>query len=112
VRARARYSANCWALALRCGTMSWKHRRLAGDRAYVRSWINKRAAVQQTTTERQRRREAFTTTDLRLRDGPDANSQQIGLAEGGSRVRILSENNNWCQVDISSTLVPRPIRVS
>jgi len=44
--------------------------RIGGDRAYVRSWINKRAAVQQTTTNGNVGREAFTTTDLRLRDGP------------------------------------------
>jgi len=80
---------------------------LVATGAYVRSWINKRTTTQQQQQNGNVGREAFTTTDLRLRDGPDANSQQIGLAEGGSRVRILSENNNWCQVDILEHARPK-----
>jgi len=81
---------------------------LVATGAYVRSWINKRAAVQQqTTTNGNVGREASTTTDLNLRDGPDFNSQQIGLAEGGSKVRILGENNNWCQVEILDHARPK-----
>ena len=80
---------------------------LVATGTYVRSWISKRVAQQQTTPNGNVGREASTTTDLRLREGPDPNSQQIGLAEGGSKVRILSENNNWCQVDILDHARPK-----
>jgi serine/threonine protein kinase len=45
-------------------------------------------------------REGVTTTDVNLRAGPSSSSQAIGLAETGSRVRVLSENNNWYEVQI------------
>jgi serine/threonine protein kinase len=71
--------------------------------AYVRSVINKRAAQQQqTTTPTIIGREAWTITDLNLRDGPNPTSNQIGLAEAGSRVRVVNVNssNNWCEVQV------------
>jgi len=71
--------------------------------AYVRSLINKRAAQQQQQPNNGIvGREASTTTDLRLRDGPNKANNQIGLAEAGSRVRIVSvsSSNNWCEVDV------------
>jgi serine/threonine protein kinase len=71
--------------------------------AYVRKLINRRTAQQQQqppTTPSLVGREALTITDLNLRDGPNPTSDQIGLAEAGSRVRILNVNssNNWCEV--------------
>jgi serine/threonine protein kinase len=45
-------------------------------------------------------REGVTSTDVNLRAGPSSSSQAIGLAETGSRVRVLSENNNWYEVQI------------
>lgn len=72
--------------------------------AYVRSLINKRAAQQQQqqTTNGIVGREASTTTDLRLRDGPNQANNQVGLAEAGSHVKILNVNNsnNWCEVEV------------
>jgi len=75
---------------------------LVATGAYVRSLINKRAAQQQQTTNGIVGREALTTTDLNLRDGPNPTNDQIGLAEAGSRVRILnvSNSNNWCEVQV------------
>ena len=72
---------------------------LTATGAYVRSWINQRRA-QQTATTTIVGREALTTTDLNLRDGPNPTNDQIGLAEAGSRVRVLSvsNSNNWCEV--------------
>ena len=72
---------------------------LAATGAYVRSWINQRRA-QQTATTTIVGREALTTTDLNLRDGPNPTNDQIGLAEAGSRVRVVnvSNSNNWCEV--------------
>ena len=45
-------------------------------------------------------REGVTTTDVNLR--PDASSANpaIGLAENGSRVKVLSVNNNWYEVQV------------
>jgi serine/threonine protein kinase len=43
-------------------------------------------------------REAVTTTDLNLRSDPSPVNDRIGLAEQGSRVRILSASSNWCEV--------------
>ena len=76
---------------------------LVATGAYVRSLINKRAAQaqpQQTAPPSLVGRDALTTTDLNLRDGPDKNNSLIGLAEAGSKLRVLSTNNNWCEVQI------------
>lgn len=78
--------------------------------AYVRSLINKRAAQQQQQPNNGIvGREASTTTDLRLRDGPNQANDQIGLAEAGSRVRIVnvSSSNNWCEVDVLQHARPK-----
>ena len=45
-------------------------------------------------------REGVTTTDVNLRNGPGTSNQAIGLAEVGSRVKVLSENNNWYEIQI------------
>jgi hypothetical protein len=69
--------------------------------AYVRKWIKARTpATEQTPPTGIVGREALTTTDLNLRDGPNVSNNQIGLAEAGSKVRVLSLNNNWCEVQV------------
>ena len=40
----------------------------------------------------------MTTTDLNLRSDPSPVNDRIGLAEQGSRVRILTASSNWCEV--------------
>lgn len=45
-------------------------------------------------------REGVTTTDVNLRPGPNATSTAIGLAEFGSRVKVLSIDNNWYEVQV------------
>jgi serine/threonine protein kinase len=45
-------------------------------------------------------REGTTTTDVNLRPNPSANNSAIGLAELGSRVRVLSINDNWYEVQV------------
>lgn len=47
-------------------------------------------------------REGVTTTDVNLRAGPSSSNQTIGLAEIGSRVKVLSENNNWYEVQVAT----------
>jgi len=43
-----------------------------------------------------------TTTDLNLRAGPNSGNDQVGLAESGSRVRVINigSNPNWCEVQV------------
>lgn len=45
-------------------------------------------------------REVSTRTDVYLRPDPGTNNAPIGLAETGSRVKVLSTNNNWYEVQI------------
>lgn len=52
-------------------------------------------------------REMTTTTNLNLRTGPSRTYNRIGEVEGGSRVRILQVNGNWCEVEILQRGFPR-----
>ena len=45
-------------------------------------------------------REGVTTTDVNLRPDPSTANTAIGLAEYGSRVKILRESNNWYEVQV------------
>jgi serine/threonine protein kinase len=45
-------------------------------------------------------REGVTTTDVRLRPDGSTNNPPVGLAESGSRVKILSTNENWYEVQV------------
>jgi serine/threonine protein kinase len=77
---------------------------LVATGTYVRSWIKQRA-TQQTgaaNTTGIVGHEALTTTDVNLRASPNSKSDQVGLAESGSRVQVLnvSSNNNWCEVQV------------
>lgn len=44
------------------------------------------------------RGELLTTTDVNIRDKPSLQGQIVGLAEMGSRVRVLSRSGNWREV--------------
>ena len=39
-------------------------------------------------------------TDVRLRPDPSTNADAIGLVTKNSRVKIISSQDNWCQIDI------------
>ena len=52
-------------------------------------------------------REGVTTTDLNLRSDPSTDNQPVGLAENGSRVRVLSVNNNWYEVQVLEHAWPK-----
>ena len=41
-----------------------------------------------------------TTIDVNLRNGPGPGYTKIGLAENGSRVKILQTSGKWCQVQV------------
>lgn len=45
-------------------------------------------------------REGTTTTDVNLRPDPSVTNPPIGIAERGSRVKVLSVNNNWFEVQV------------
>ena len=45
-------------------------------------------------------REGVTTTDVNLRPDGSAVKQSIGLAEAGSRVKILSTSDNWYEIQV------------
>ncbi len=74
---------------------------LLATRSYIRSRFSQ-SSVQQESPNGIVGREAVTITDLNLRAGPNSGNDQIGLAEQGSRVRILniSTNPNWCEIQI------------
>jgi hypothetical protein len=75
----------------------------AGMLLATRNYIRTRWAAQQTIQQDSIvGQEAVTTTDLNLRAGPSSANDQVGLAESGSRVRVLniSSNVNWCEVEV------------
>lgn len=45
-------------------------------------------------------REGVTTTDVKLRPEAGTGRPEIGLAELGSKVKVLSVNNNWYEVEV------------
>jgi hypothetical protein len=45
-------------------------------------------------------REGVTTTDVNLRPNASSNNPAIGLAEAGSRVKILSTGDYWYEVQV------------
>jgi uncharacterized protein YgiM (DUF1202 family) len=75
----------------------------AGMLLATRSYIRKRWAARQTTEQNTLvGREAVTTTDLNLRAGPSSTTDRVGLAESGSRVKVLTlgSNVNWCEIQV------------
>ena len=52
-------------------------------------------------------REGVTTTDLNLRPDPSPEKDPIGLAENGSRVRVLTVNSNWYEVQVLQHARPK-----
>ncbi len=73
---------------------------LAATGAYVRSRISGQG-TQTTGPASIVGREAWTTTDLNLRRDPSTDNDPVGLVESGSRVRVLSVNANWCEVQVT-----------
>jgi uncharacterized protein YgiM (DUF1202 family) len=44
--------------------------------------------------------EHFAVVDVNIRKGPDSSYDKIGLAESGSRVKVLKVSGNWYQVQV------------
>jgi serine/threonine protein kinase len=74
----------------------------AGMLLATRNYIRTRWAQQTTQQTSIVGQEAVTTTDLNLRAGPSSANDQVGLAESGSRVKVLNINSNstWCEVQV------------
>jgi uncharacterized protein YraI len=45
-------------------------------------------------------KQGVTTTDVNLRPGASAANGPIGLAESGSKVKVLSADSNWYEVQV------------
>jgi uncharacterized protein YgiM (DUF1202 family) len=44
--------------------------------------------------------ERIAKTDVNLRKGPDTSYTKVGLAESGSRLKVLQVSGNWYQVQV------------
>ena len=73
---------------------------LLATHKYVTTRWNPLTAIQQTIEPPLIGREGVTTTDVNLRPLASATNMPIGLAESGSRVKILSADNNWYEVQV------------
>lgn len=52
-------------------------------------------------------KEGVTTTDVNLRSSANTSNPPIGLAESGSRVKVLNEDNNWFEVQVVEHARPK-----
>ena len=52
-------------------------------------------------------RQGVTTTDVNLRPVANAANEPIGLAESGSKVKVLSADNNWYEVQVLEHARPK-----
>ena len=52
-------------------------------------------------------REGVTTTDVNLRPVANVSQEPIGLAESGSKVKVLSADNNWYEVQVVQHARPK-----
>ncbi len=52
-------------------------------------------------------REGITTTDVNLRPVANVSQEPIGLAESGSKVKVLSADNNWYEVQVVQHARPK-----
>ena len=73
---------------------------LLATHKYVTTRWNPITAIQQTIEPPLIGREGVTTTDVNLRPVANASNTPIGLAESGSKVKILSTDNNWYEVQV------------
>jgi len=74
---------------------------LLATHKYVTTRWNPLTAVQQQTVEPVAiGRQGVTTTDVNLRPVANAANVPIGLAESGSKVKVLSADSNWYEVQV------------
>jgi hypothetical protein len=73
---------------------------LLATHKYVTTRWNPLTPVTQTVEPVVIGRQGVTTTDVNLRPVANAANVPIGLAESGSKVRVLSADNNWYEVQV------------
>ncbi len=73
---------------------------LLATHKYVTSHWNPFAGISQVSDVFVIGREGVTTTDVRLRPDASASNPPIGLAENGSRVKVLRATENWYEVKV------------
>jgi serine/threonine protein kinase len=78
---------------------------LLATRNYIRNRWTRQTTEQNTLVGR----EGVTTTDLNLRAGPSSSTDRVGLAESGSRVKVLTlgTNVNWCEIQVVQHARPK-----
>jgi hypothetical protein len=80
---------------------------LLATHKYVTTRWNPLAPVAQNVEPVVIGKEGITTTDVNLRPGAGTASGPIGLAESGSKVKVLSADNNWYEVQIMEHARPK-----
>jgi serine/threonine protein kinase len=73
---------------------------LLATHKYVTTRWNPLTAIQQAVEPPLIGREGVTTTDVNLRPVASAANLPIGLAESGSKVKIVNADNNWYEVQV------------
>ena len=73
---------------------------LLATHKYVTTRWNPLGAIQRPAERPIIGREGVTTTDVNLRPGANVANVPIGLAESGSKVKVLSVDNNWYEVQV------------
>lgn len=80
---------------------------LLATHKYVTSQWNPLAEIARITEPALIGREGFTTTDVNLRPVANVSQDPIGLAESGSKVKVLSADNNWYEVQVMEHARPK-----
>lgn len=80
---------------------------LLATHKYVTSQWNPLAEITRITEPPLIGREGFTTTDVNLRPVANVSQDPIGLAESGSKVKVLSADNNWYEVQVTEHSRPK-----
>src|ERR1700754_782473 len=73
---------------------------LLATHKYVTSQWNPLSEIRRITEPPLIGREGFTTTDVNLRPVANVSQDPIGLAESGSKVKVLSADSNWYEVQV------------
>ena len=80
---------------------------LLATHKYVTTRWNPLAPVTQTVEPVMIGKQGVTTTDVNLRPVASSANSPIGLAESGSKVKVLSADNNWYEVQVVEHARPK-----
>jgi hypothetical protein len=80
---------------------------LLATHKYVTTRWNPLAPIVQNVEPVMIGKQGVTTTDVNLRPVANVSNLPIGLAESGSRVKVLSADNNWFEVQIMEHARPK-----